>query len=70
MLDYQEEKQVKKIVDDALTPVKKQLDKLENNIDKVLKIVTRTDQELSLTKSRVDKHEKRLTSPASSSVFA
>ncbi len=54
-------------------------DRVENKIDKVLKIVTRSDQESKITKAKVNKHEKRLVkiekklkikSPSSSSIFA
>jgi len=43
MFTLQEEKQVREIIREELSPLKKQLGKVENNIDKVLKIITRTD---------------------------
>ena len=46
-------KVVEKIVDNRV-------DHVENKIDKVLKIVTRTDQEHVLTKTKLNKHAKRL----------
>lgn len=65
-------------MDDRIDPLEQKIDRLENNIDKVLKIVTRTEQELILTKSKVSNHGKRLTKvekklnlkPPASSVFA
>ena len=60
MLTYSDQKQVREIVREELDPLKKQLDKVENNIDKVLSIVTRTDQEHTLTQTKVTQHDKRL----------
>ncbi len=40
--------------------VNKRVDRVENKVDKVLKIVTTSNQEHAITKSKVDKHEKRL----------
>lgn len=63
---------VEKIVDNRINRV-------ENKIDKVLKIVTSSNQEHALTKAKVNKHEKRITkiesklkikSPDTTSVFA
>lgn len=57
----------------------KQVDRVENKIDKVLKIVTRSDQEHVLTKAKVTKLEKRtakierklkMPSPSTSVIFA
>lgn len=57
----------------------KRLDRIEINTDKILKIVTRTDQEHTLTQAKVTKHDKRLRkietvleikSPSESVVFA
>lgn len=79
MFTYDDTKQVRTIVQEELAPIKKQLDKLENNVDKVLKIVTRTDQEHVLTQAKVTKLKKRtrkiegklkIASPATTSVFA
>lgn len=76
MLDPHDKVIIEEIVERI---VNKRVDRVENKIDKVLKIVTRTDQELTLTKAKVDNHEKRLTkvekklnikSPTNSSVFA
>lgn len=63
---------VEKVVD-------KRVNRVEDKIDKVLKIVTRIDHEHTLTQARVNKHEKRLVkiekkihlkSPSESVVFA
>lgn len=48
---------IEEIVDRIVT---KRVDRVENKIDKVLKIVTRSDQEHAITKAKVDKHDKRL----------
>lgn len=59
--------------------VDNRVDRVENKIDKVLKIVTRSDQEHALTKTKVNKLEKRMKkvetklkikSPATTSVYA
>ncbi len=59
--------------------VDKRIDRVENKIDKVLKIVTRSDQEHTLTKTKVTKLEQRvkkiegklkIKSPTSMSVVA
>jgi len=65
-------KVVEKVVDNRI-------DRVENKIDKVLKIVTRSDQEHVLTKAKVTKLEKRtakierklkIPSPSTSVIFA
>ncbi|MFH1244400.1 MAG: hypothetical protein V1487_02400 [bacterium] len=68
--------------DDKLTIqeiFKEEVDRIEIKIDRVLKIVTRSDQEHTLTKTKVNQHDKRLrkiekklkiASPATTSVFA
>lgn len=79
MLTYDDKQEVRKIVQEELEPINQKIDRIENNIDKVLKIVTRTDQEHELTKAKVNKHEKRLVkiekkvslkSPSESAIFA
>ncbi len=59
--------------------VDNRFDRVENKIDKVLSIVTRTNQELVITKTRVNNLEKRMKkvetklkikSPISTSVIA
>lgn len=61
MLTYQDEQTVKKIVKDEIKPLEKKIDRIENNVDKILKIVTTDRQELTVTKARVNSHHKRLT---------
>lgn len=65
--------------DDIRDLIREELDRVENKIDKVLSIVTRTDQEHQLTQAKVNKLEKRTTKiekkvgikpPASTTVFA
>ncbi|EKD80184.1 MAG: hypothetical protein ACD_40C00186G0008 [uncultured bacterium] len=67
---------IEEIVDRITT---KRVDRVETKIDKVLKIVTRTDQEHVLTKVKVTKLEKRtrkvenllkIPSPSESVIFA
>lgn len=57
MLDPHDKVIIEEIVERIVT---KHVDHVENKIDKVLKIVTRTDQEHTLTQAKVDKHETRL----------
>lgn len=47
----------KQDIEDIIT---RRVDRVENKIDKILKIVTRNDQEHTVTKVKVDKHDKRL----------
>ena len=61
MLTYQDEQRVKVIVKEELKPIDKKIDRIENNLDKVLKIVTSTQEELILTQKVVKQHDKRLT---------
>ncbi|MBP9702733.1 hypothetical protein KBD69_03530 [Candidatus Woesebacteria bacterium] len=65
--------------DDIRDLIREELDRVENKIDKVLSIVTRTDQEHQITQAKVNKLEKRTTNiekkvgikpPASTTVFA
>lgn len=76
MLDPHDKVVVEEIVERV---VNKRVDRVENKIDKVLSIVTRTDQEHQLTQAKVNKLEKRTTKiekkvgikpPASTTVFA
>lgn len=76
MFDAHDKVILEQIVDKIVTA---RVDRVENKIDKVLKIVTRTDQEHILTKTKVTKLEKRVSKvesnlkikqPASASVFA
>jgi len=60
MLTYQDEQKVKKIVKEELKPLEEKIDRIENNIDKVLKIVSDDRQELTITKAKVTQHTKRL----------
>ncbi len=48
---------VKEVLDDEMPD---RLDHIENKIDKVLKIVTDTHQELILTQSKVDRHDREI----------
>lgn len=51
----------KLIIEDIVERVvDKRVDRVENKIDKVLKIVTTSNQEHTLTKSKVNQHDKRL----------
>lgn len=80
MLTYQDEQRVRKIIkEEFANPMNKRLDRIEINTDKILKIVTRTDQEHVLTQTKVNQHAKRLLkietklkikSPSESLVFA
>ncbi len=75
MLDSYDRVILEEIVDRIVT---KRVDRVENKIDKVLKIVTRSDQEHALTKVKVNNLEKRtkkiekklkVTSPSESVIF-
>lgn len=76
MLDPHDKVIIEEIVERI---VNKRVDRVENKIDKVLSIVTRTDQEHQLTQAKVNKLEKRTTkiekkvgikTPTSTTVFA
>ncbi len=79
MLTFQDEKRVKKIVKEEITPMSKTVEKTAVNVDKILKMFVRLDQEHLLAKAKIDKHDKRLRkiekkldipSPSDSAVFA
>ena len=79
MLTYADEQSIKKILEERIKPLDKKIDRIENNVDKILKIVTRSDQEHTLTKTKVNHLEKRMKrvetklkikSPATTSVLA
>jgi len=79
MLTYADVQSIKEILEERIKPLDKKIDRIENNVDKILKIVTRVDQEHTITKTKVNKHEKRIAkvetklkvkSPASTSVVA
>lgn len=54
-------KQIKQVVKDVLDEeMPQRLDHIENKIDKVLKIVTTTHDELLLTQAKVDRHDKEI----------
>lgn len=54
-------KQIKQVVKEVLDEeMPNRLDHIENKIDKVLKIVTDTHQELLLTQAKVDRHDKEI----------
>lgn len=79
MLTYADEQSIKKILEERIKPLDKKIDRIENNVDKILKIVTRSDQEHTLTKTKVNHLEKRMKrvetklkikSPTTTSVLA
>lgn len=54
-------KQIKQVVKEVLDEeMPNRLDHIENKIDKVLKIVSTTHDELIVTQSKVDDHEERI----------
>lgn len=78
MLNFQEEQQVKKIVNEAIAPLVRTVEKIAVNVDKILKMFTRLDQEHTITQAKVNKHDKRLRkvekklkikSPSESAIF-
>ncbi len=78
MLNFQEEQQVKKIVNEAIAPLVGTVEKIAVNVDKILKMFTRLDQEHTITQAKVNKHDKRLRkvekklkikSPSESAIF-
>ena len=79
MLTFQDEKRVREIVKEELAPTAKTVQKTAINVDKILKMFVRLDQEHALTKAKIDKHDKRLRkvegllkikSPSESVIFA
>lgn len=79
MLTYNDIKQIKNLIDDRVDPLEEKFDRMANNIDKILKIVSDDRQEHSLTKTKVNRLEKRMKkvesnlrikSPSSPSVLA
>jgi len=61
MLTYNDEQRVRQIIKDEVPAiVDKAVDRIEIKIDRVLKIVTRTDQEHKLTQAKLNKLEKRM----------
>lgn len=79
MLTFQDEKRVREIVKEELAPTAKTVEKTAVNVDKILKMFVRLDQEHKLTKAKIAKHDKRLrkvekklkiTSPSESVIFA
>ncbi len=79
MLTYQDEKRVREIVREEIAPVVKTTNITAINVDKILKIVTSSNQEHVLTKAKVTKLEKRtakierklkIYSPSTSVIFA
>ncbi len=59
MLTYQDEQRVREIVKKEIAPVIETTNRTANNVDKILKIVTSSNQEHFLTKAKVNKLEKR-----------
>lgn len=79
MLTYQDEQRVREIIKDELSDIKTTTNKTSDNVDKILSIVTRVDQEHTLTQAKVNEHSKRLLkiesklkikSPSGSVIFA
>jgi hypothetical protein len=79
MLTYQDEQRVREIIKDELSDIKTTTNKTSDNVDKILSIVTRVDQEHALTQAKVNQHAKRLLkiesklkikSPSESLIFA
>lgn len=64
-------KQIKQVVKEVLDEeMPNRLDHIENKIDKVLKIVSTTHDELIVTQSKVDDHEERIKALESNFVTA
>lgn len=61
MPTYQDEQRIKTIIKETVPEaIEPQLDKLENKIDQILKIVSDDRKEHTLTKAKVNQHTKRL----------
>lgn len=61
MLTYQDEKRVREILKEEVPDIlKTELLQLDKKLDKVLKIVTKTQQELVITQKVVKQHDKRI----------
>ena len=78
MLNYQEEQQVKKIVNEVIAPVAKTVEKTAVVVDKIFKMFVDLKQEHAIAKAKINKHDKRLrkvekklkiTSPSDSVIF-
>lgn len=64
-------KQIKQVVKEVLDEeIPNRLDHIENKIDKVLKIVTTTHDELIVTQSKVDRHDQEIRQLQSLAGFA
>lgn len=79
MLTYGDEQRVRGIIKEELSDIKTTTNKTSDNVDKILSIVTRVDQEHALTQAKVNQHSKRLLkiesklkikSPSGSLIFA
>lgn len=77
MLTHQDIKQVRTIVKEETEDLRQAVERIENNVDKILKIVTDDRQELTLAKAKIDQHDARIkklerktgvTSPSSPSI--
>lgn len=61
MLTHSDEQRVRQIINDEVPDiVKKELDRIEVKIDRVLKIVTDDHKEQTVIKARINAHHKRL----------
>jgi hypothetical protein len=60
MLTFNDEKRLRNIVKEEVTPIAKTVEKTAINVDKILKMFVRLDQEHTLTQAKVNKHDKRL----------
>ncbi len=78
MLTFQDEKRVREIVKEELAPVAKTVERTAVNVDKLVKMFVDLKQEHTITKVKVDKHDKRLRkvetklkikSPSGSAIF-
>ena len=79
MLTFQEEQRVRKLIHEETDDIRKTVNSTAVNVDKILKIVTTSNQEHVLTKTKVSKLEKRMVkvegkinikSPSTSTVFS
>jgi|GEM_PF-3813926 len=60
MFTYNDEQSVREIVKEELAPVAKTVERTAVNVDKLVKMFVDLKQEHTITKVKVDKHDKRL----------
>lgn len=60
MFTFQDEKRVRDIVKEETDDIRQTVKKTAINVDKILKMFVRLDQEHTLTQAKINKHDKGL----------